>query len=156
MIDLSTGEIRLLEGRAVLQPLMTVDELLRSPLARYAARCRTLDERFEMKYGMPPLDLAGSVFHWLLFFRPARLIEVDLHIALEPPTPSWNWMYRVLRGLRSRPVLTAAEAKQIHDQWLRDVLGQTSETQIYYPWGKISSVHDRVRDGSWICIEYSS
>jgi hypothetical protein len=155
MIDLRTGEISLLEGRAVIRPRMIVDQLLSSAVGKFARRCATLDDRFEVDVALAPLELSGMTFYWTLRFKPEVLSCVEMMPAAERPAPTWGWFYRLLRRVQMPPVLLAREAKAYQDCWLRDVLGQTNEVQVYPPWGRISSIHDRVRDGSWIRIEYA-
>jgi hypothetical protein len=154
MIDLVTGEVTLLRDSVVLHPNMSLAEVMGGPLAKYARKCATFSERFETDIALQPLDLAGTTFYWTLRFKPERLTLIDLLATLEPPAPTWSWIYRLQRRVFFPPVLRAEQANSIHDRWLREALGQTSEVGIYYPWGKISSVHDRLRQGSWICIEY--
>lgn len=154
MIDLRTGEIWLLEGRAVIRPRMPLSEFSTSAVARYARKCATFDDRFEVDVALAPLDLSGMTFYWTLRFKPELLAFVDLMPTVERPATTWNWFHRLLRRIQMPLTLHAEDAKVRQDNWLRTVLGQTSEVKIYDPWGKISSIHDRVRDGSWIRIEY--
>ena len=150
MIDSATGEIWIDGQDQPIRPLMKVDGFLASPLGR-ESRPNISVFPDELQYVLGPCSLRGVFFMLHLFFRSTKLRLVMLDYTVGPRAKTWlgRWLEErfMIRGI------PAGTSKAIHDEWLRDVLGQTNELT-YYPWGRVTSVYSAMREGSWIEVEY--
>lgn len=140
MIDTKTGAISLEAENFVIQPSLTREEYLSSPLA--GAPVGGGVEPYS-SFTAGAVEIAEHSFNLTLNFHGSVLTSLDLTANDERFGTSWaDWSKE-----------KELERKRFHDSWLARVLGN-DRYPYEYDWGSVRSVYDEKAGFSYVSIKY--
>ena len=152
MIDVKNGNVFPMDSSECLYPRMPLSDFQRSRLFATSRKNQTYNNRVNAQYVLGPLQFIGENVLFVLDFTHEALIGIMLF--LSPHQFERGWFQEICHFFESTNELSAEETKEFCDRWLQQAIGQSCSEVTYPPWGEIRSVHDELRDGAWIEIEY--
>lgn len=140
MIDTKTGAISLEAENFVIEPSLTREEYLSSPLA--GAPVGSGVEPYG-SFTSGTVEIAGHDFNLTLNFHGSDLTGLDLIANDERFGTSWaDWSKE-----------KELERKRFHDSWLAKVLGN-DRYPYEYDWGSVRSFYNEKAGFSYVSIRY--